>query len=191
MKTYARIVDGVVVELIETDGNIEEMFHPDFVWTDVSPVAGIAPNWVKTSNGYSPPAPPNAEIVKARMWVSIKSERDRRTAAGFKVGEKWFHSDTDSRIKHLGLKDKARDVIASGGQMSDKLVILGQTVKWKTMDGTFVDLSAQLAFDIVTAAGDLDARLFATAETHRAAMAASADPAAYDFSAGWPAAFAE
>ena len=31
--------------------------------------------------------------------------------------------------------------------MTDKLTILGQTVKWKTMDGTFVDVSAQVAFD--------------------------------------------
>ena len=45
------------------------------------------------------------------------------------------------------------------------------------------------AFDIVAAAGDLDARLFAVAETHRAAMEAAADPAAYDFSAGWPETF--
>ena len=75
--------------------------------------------------------------------------------------------------------------------MTDKLTILGQTVKWKTMDGSFVDVSAQVAFDIVAAAGDLDAQLFAAAETHKAAMEASADPASYDFSGGWPKSFGE
>ncbi|WP_438452206.1 DUF4376 domain-containing protein, partial [Listeria monocytogenes] len=79
------------------------------------------------------------------------------------VGTLWFHSDADSRIQHLGLKDKARDLIAAGGAMTDNLSILGQPVKWKTMDGSFATITAQLAFDIVAAAGDLDARLFAVA----------------------------
>lgn len=134
------------------------------------------------------PAPTAAEI-KASKWEAIKAERDRRKAGGFKVGTLWFHSDADSRIQHIGLKDKARDLLAAGGAMTDNLTILGQPVRWKTMDGSFADATAQLAFDIVAAAGDLDARLFAVAETHRAAMEAAADPSAYDFYAGWPAAF--
>jgi hypothetical protein len=39
MKTYARIANGAVFELIETDGNIEEMFTPDLVWVDVTDVS--------------------------------------------------------------------------------------------------------------------------------------------------------
>lgn len=142
---------------------------------------------------YEAHDPKAADI--ADRWESIKTERDRRKSGGFKVkvgsSNKWFHSDADSRIQHLGLKDKARDLIAGGGAMTDKLTILGQTVKWKTMDGSFVDVSAQVAFDIVSAAGDLDAQLFAAAETHKAAMEASADPASYNFSAGWPKSFGE
>ncbi len=138
---------------------------------------------------------PTGEAAKASKWDAIKAERDRRKSGGLKVKVgnvyKWFHSDADSRIQHLGLKDKARDLIAGGGTMTDKLTILGQTVKWKTMDGSFVDISAQVAFDIVAAAGDLDAQLFAAAETHKAAMEASGDPASYDFSTGWPKVFGE
>lgn len=136
-----------------------------------------------------------ADAIKAEKWSAIKIERDRRKSGGFKVkvgsSNKWFHSDADSRIQHLGLKDKARDLITGGGVMTDKLTILGQTVKWKTMDGSFVDVSAQVAFDIVAAAGDLDAQLFVAAETHKAAMEACVDPASYDFSAGWPKVFGE
>lgn len=127
--------------------------------------------------------------IKANKWDAIKAERDRRKAGGFKVGALWFHSDADSRIQHLGLKDKARDLITAGGAMTDNLTILGQPVRWKTMDGSFATVTAQLAFDIVAAAGDLDARLFAVAETHRTGMEAAADPTAYDFSAGWPETF--
>ena len=131
----------------------------------------------------------DAAAVKAAIWDVIKVERDRRKTGGFKVGAQWFHSDADSRIQHLGLKDKARDLIAAGGATTDNLTVLGQPVRWKTMDGSFAIVTAQLAFEIVAAAGDLDARLFAVAETHRAAMEAAADPAAYDFSAGWPETF--
>lgn len=128
-------------------------------------------------------------------WDRIKAERDRRKDGGVKVAigleDKWFHSDSGSRIQHLGLKDKARDLIESGGAMTANIVILGQTVRWKTMDGTFIDVTAQVAFDIITAAGNLDAQLFTVAEAHKASMMASSDPGAYDFSGGWPIKFGE
>ena len=131
--------------------------------------------------------------VRDEKLAFIKAERDRLKSGGFKVkvgsDYKWFHSDADSRIQHLGLKDKARDLLAAGGARADNLTILGQPVRWKTMDGSFATVTAQLSFDIVAAAGDLDARLFAVAETHRAAMGAAADPATYDFSGGWPETF--
>lgn len=132
---------------------------------------------------------PDVGQVKQGKWEAIKAKRDRLKAGGFKVGALWFHSDADSRIQHLGLKDKARDLLAAGGAVTDNLTILGQPVRWKTMDGSFANVTVQLAFDIVAAAGDLDARLFAVAEAHRAEMEATPDPAAYDFSAGWPETF--
>jgi hypothetical protein len=133
--------------------------------------------------------PIELSVIRSIKWGAIKVERDRRKAGGFKVGALWFHSDADSRIQHLSLKDRARDLIAARGAMTDDLIILGQSVRWKTMDGSFATVTAQLAFDIVAAAGDLDARLFAVAESHRAAMEAAPDPASYDFSAGWPETF--
>lgn len=150
---------------------------------------------IQADKGGRPIAADPPKPTADQVWERIKAERDRRKFGGFKVkvgsSNKWFHSDSDSRIQHLGLKDKARDLIAGGSQMTDKLTILGQTVKWKTMDGSFVDVSAQVAFDIVSAAGDLDAQLFVAAETHKAAMEASADPSAYDFSGSWPKIYGE
>ena len=143
---------------------------------------------IADANGF-PILQDQPKATASEVWERMKAERDRRKAGGFKVDTSWFHSDADSRIQHLGLKDKARDLLAAGGAMADNLTILGQPVRWKSMDGSFVNVTAQLAFDIVTAAGDLDARLFAVAETHRAAMEAAADPSAYDFSAGWPETF--
>lgn len=134
-------------------------------------------------------------LVKAVKWDMIMAERDRRKSGGFEVNaggiDKWWHSDADSRIQYLGLKDHARDILADGGTMADPIVILGQPVAWKTMDGSFVAVTVQLAFAIVAGCAELDALLFATAEARKTAMEASADPAAYDFSTGWPAAFGE
>jgi len=117
------------------------------------------------------PAPPTA----AEIWIRIQAERDRRQVIGYEVGGKWFHGDLSSRIQQLGL------------------VMLGVNVpaglQWKTMDGSFVAMTAELAASVFAAAAASDIAIFAAAETHRAAMEASNDPAAYDFSAGWPPVF--
>lgn len=114
---------------------------------------------------------------KVMRWDAIKAERDRRTQnGGYKVGAKWFHSDQFSRGQQLGL------------------VLLGANIpaglQWKTMDGSFVTMTQLLAQQILGSGTGSDQAIFAAAETHKAAMEASADPASYDFSAGWPAIFA-
>lgn len=130
------------------------------------------------------PAPTTAEI-----WDRIKAKRDAIKAGGVKVGTKWYHTDTESRIQHLGLLEKARTARAAGGTDATRLQALGQDIKWKTMDGSFIYLTVKHAEDIFAAVTDLDTAAFAAAETHRVAMEASADPASYDFAAGWPATF--
>lgn len=93
------------------------------------------------------------------------------------VGTKWFHSDQKSRSQQLGL------------------VLLGASIpaglQWKTMDGTFVTMTQTLAQQVLAAAAASDQAIFAAAEAHRQAMESSADPAAYDFSTGWPKVFGE
>lgn len=128
--------------------------------------------------------------TKEELWELIKAERDRRKSGGVKVGTKWYHTDTESRIQHLGLLEKARAARAAGGGDTTRLQALGKDIQWKTMDGSFIYLTVKHAEDIFGAVTDLDAASFAAAETHRAAMEASADPAIYDFSSGWPATFA-
>lgn len=135
---------------------------------------------------------PQLQEVKGALWEAIKAERDRRSASsGFMVGGKWYHSDSASKVQHLGNKDTARDQLAAGGTMPSALLdpVGGQQIVWKTMDGSFQPLTCQLAFDIVKAGKGAELAHFAAAETHRAGMEAAADPAAYDFSAGWPQAF--
>jgi hypothetical protein len=149
---------------------------PEYIWT--------GEKWIKNAVKE---AALQAAALEAR-WQQIKARRDAGKNGGIKVGEHWFHSDADSRIQHIGLKDAARDLVANGGSLDDVLTIAGQPVMWKTMSGEFVPITGSLTFWIVANAATLDAFLFAAAEQHRAAMMASGDPE-YDFSGGWPEAY--
>lgn len=125
-------------------------------------------------------APPAKSLAqdKANKWETIKAERDRRIqTGGYKVGAKWFHSDTFSRTQQMGL------VMLGAG--------IPANTPWKTMDGTTITMTQTLAGQIFATAAASDIAIFAAAETHKAAMEASADPASYDFSAGWPKSFGE
>jgi hypothetical protein len=117
-------------------------------------------------------------VSASDIWKKIKDERDRRiNSGGYKVGAKWFHSDLLSRSQQLGM------------------VILGASIpanlQWKTMDGSFIAMTQELAGQVFAAATASDIAIFTAAEAHKAAMEANADPAAYDYLTGWPLVYGE
>jgi len=117
-----------------------------------------------------------SEILPAAVAAvaqQIKADRDRRKALGTPVGAHTFHSDPDSRIQQIGL-------VMMGAA-------LPAGIMWKTVGGAFVEMTPPLAGQIFQATAARDVALFAAAEAHIAAAAASDDPLAYDFTAGWPA----
>ena len=109
------------------------------------------------------------------VWEKIKSKREAVKAGGIKVGGKWFHTDGASRIQHMALN-------MMGAGIPDGL-------QWKTMDGSFVTMTAALAGQIFQSVAVLDTQAFAKAEEHRGAMNAADNPFEYDFSTGWPESF--
>jgi hypothetical protein len=118
----------------------------------------------------------DATLSRLEKWAEIKAERDRRKSGGVKVGEKWFHTDPDSRIQQLGL-------VAFGVSVPP--------VQWKTLDGSFIEMTQTLANQILQGVASLDAALFTNAEVHKATLSASVDPTTYDYSGGWPLAYGE
>lgn len=113
-------------------------------------------------------------FVRGPKIEAIKAERDRRKFAGYMAAGNRFHSDPDSRTQQLGL------VIMGAGV---------PPIQWRTLDGTYVTMTQQLAAAIFTATAMGDAAIFAAGEAHRAAVEAMTDPMqieAYDFSGGWP-----
>lgn len=109
--------------------------------------------------------------ILEEMWQAIKTERERRRVGGVLVAEKWFHSDDPSRIQHIGL-------VMMGASMP-------AGIQWKTMDGSFVEMTPTLAGQIFNALALADTTNFAVAEQHRLAMEAAVTPGAYDYSGGW------
>lgn len=200
---YAEVLDGLVARVIVADQSFIDQQPGQWIACTEARKNTPGPGWVYDESrdvftttqpedieGYGeytfndetalwePPVgyidPLTLARDKAILWERIKAERDRRKLdGGYKVGSKWFHSDTFSRTQQIGL------------------VLLGSSIpsglQWKTMDGSFVTMTQTLANQIFGAAAAQDVATFQAAEVHKAAMEASADPSAYDFSGGWPA----
>ena len=112
------------------------------------------------------------------MWNAIKLIRDEKIqTGGYAVGGEWYHSDTFSRTQQMGL-------VMMGANIPSGL-------QWKTMDGSFVTMTQQLATDIFAAAAASDQALFAYAEQLRAQVEAAENPNDVDIYSGWPAVFGE
>lgn len=109
-------------------------------------------------------------------WELIKTERDRRTHnGGYLAAGKWFHSDTFSRSQQLGLVMMGPNIPAG--------------LMWKTMDGSFIEMTQALANEIFISAGTQDSATFAYAESLKAQVEASSNSSSIDIYSGWPLCF--
>lgn len=117
--------------------------------------------------------------AQEKMWQLIKAERDKRSEQGFlePSSGKWFHSDLKSRTQHLGMKEMGASLLPG--------------IMWKTMDGSFIEMTPTIAANIFISEALSDQGIFAVAETHKAAMLLEADPLTYDYSTDWPLRFGE
>ena len=70
MKMYARVEQGVVRELVETDQPIESLYHPGLFWMDVWGVPGVCPGWIRTQEGFLPPEPEKVAAAKPTIGIA-------------------------------------------------------------------------------------------------------------------------
>jgi len=61
MKKFARVQDGTVVEVINTDGDITKMFHPDLIWVEAN--ADTVPGDIYSDGVFSRPVAPAPEPI--------------------------------------------------------------------------------------------------------------------------------
>jgi hypothetical protein len=98
---------------------------------------------------------------KEKIITAIKEYREVRKTSGVFVAGKWFNSDEKSRTQWLGLKDKAKDALANGGNNQTQLTINHPqyglvSINWVTMDGSTKFVTVELAFAVFEKIGDLD-----------------------------------
>lgn len=157
----------------------------DVVATSSSPISDVGGVYRDAARVWLDPEPGDGSYVsqtrdlaseRGLIWTAIKEERDRRKLdGGYPVSGKWFHSDTFSRTQQLGL-------LLMGANIP-------QGLQWKTMDGSFVEMTQTLAAQVFAAAAAQDQALFAHAEALLAEVNAAQDPAAVDISVGWPSSY--
>ena len=80
MRTFARIQDGRVAELVKTDGDITTMYHAALIWVDVSTQPELAEGWSFDGKKFIPPpeplpaAPaPAPTIVELQAQIAVLS----------------------------------------------------------------------------------------------------------------------
>lgn len=109
---------------------------------------------------------PVIQTIAEDRWVAIKTIRDTKSQqGGYRVGSNWFHSDTFSRTQQLGL-------VLLGSNIPNGLM-------WKTMQGTFVEMTQTLAQQVFAAAAAQDSAIFGYAEYLKAHPN-------LDINVGWP-----
>ena len=121
---------------------------------------------------------PEADLQMDRDQLidRVKYLRDRRAElGGFFVNGSWYHSDNASRLKQIGL-------VIMGQNMPNNLM-------WKRMDGSFVQMTPELAMAIFTTAAQSEFVLFAYAEQLISEIRNSDNPYNIDLASGWPATY--
>jgi hypothetical protein len=155
-----RISDSKIVAPAQDENDLDFIEYKTWIAQGNSPTVGST-----SAAGLSE--------QKIDKWRLIQIERDRRKAGGVQVGANWFHSDDTSRIQFIGL-------LLYGANMPANIM-------WKTMSGSFVQMTPTLAQQIFGSIAAKDTLIFTIAETHKAQVYASSTPGVYNIFNGSPA----
>lgn len=103
MNTYARIQNGVVAELFETDGNIAQMFHADLEWDDVTNITPLPQQgWIKNGSSYVQPQPP-APTLAQQAAVAMLAGLTISLSGSITLPATLFPTDPETQIKLNGV----------------------------------------------------------------------------------------
>lgn len=118
------------------------------------------------------------ERVRNEVWEKIKAKRSESMESGVYHPrlQKWFHTDVEAQ----------RNYALLGHAINSPLY---QPKRWKTMDGTFIEMTREVFQDVLALALKKADDDYRNAEIHKAKVMASTDPLAYDYSTGWSPAY--
>lgn len=125
-------------------------------------------NWVFEQIPESEPeAEPTLNELKAKLWEMVKWVRSHYEYGGVNVNGYWFHTDTESRIKHTNMDLDAKFAIADGALPTDSFKIAGYDIPWTTMANTSVMLTNELVMSVATAIKILDLQIYPYSQSLR------------------------
>jgi hypothetical protein len=98
--------------------------------------------------------PKSAEQLADLRWTKLKQIRDDLTEnGGCFIADKWFHTDVKSKQQQMALAMLGANIPAG--------------LQWKTMDGSFIEMTATLARQLFAAQVAREQSLFTIAETKK------------------------
>jgi hypothetical protein len=74
MKTYARIANNSVAEILVSATNPSLLFHPALRWVDVTVQPSIKIGYVLRNNVFEPPPPPVPVSIQAPTLAQLQAE---------------------------------------------------------------------------------------------------------------------
>lgn len=185
-QTYARIVDGLVAEILElpSDINVEAVFGPG-VLTNVTAVAGVTvggtATWAPGSSGcpFTFGAPPGRPaLTQAQAIAALAAYRYTRETAGID-----FTPAGASGPSTVGTSRQAQAQVSGAAVMAGAGVWPDGT-PWKMADGSFVPLTRADVLAMATRVSTYVAGCFAR-EAALAAVIHTGD-VSVDITTGWP-----
>lgn len=100
MAEYARIDNGAVAELFETEADITTLFHPELMWVRCDSVEGVSTGWTYDGQTFSAPKP--ATLTVEEQLAVIAARRYVAEAAGITISDMPIATDRDSQALITG-----------------------------------------------------------------------------------------
>lgn len=150
MSTYARIDNGIVVEMFAPPPDITptDVFDPSLVWVDCTSNANVAPGWIATEAGgawaFAPPADPPPptlpEQAAALLTTPITVVSNSKSA----LNADYPNDDpTRSQIAAIMTKINAGNGLPGGGNTFNWPDVGGGARQWPGQQ--FADYAGQVA----------------------------------------------
>ncbi len=80
MKTYARISNNVVAELLMTEMDPSDLFYPSLQWVDVTAQPSVQVGYVLVSDGFQPPPAVATVVIAIPTLIQLQAELAKLSA---------------------------------------------------------------------------------------------------------------
>lgn len=163
MKTYARIENGIVAEILSTDGDIATMFHASLTWVLAN--AGTVPGFTYIDGAFAPPVvalPALADLKAAKLdeLAADFAQRMGAVKAGYPDDEiqSWFDQKSEA-VAYTASASAPTPLLsamasARGITVSDLAArVIANAIGYATAAGLFIG-KRQKYEDAVNAAAD-------------------------------------